>query len=735
MIRLKDVAKYYYKNGMITRGFSKLSVEFKMGEFVVITGESGSGKSTLLNVISGLDSYEEGEMYINGKETSHYSEEDYEKYRKEYISNIFQNFNLVNSYTVYQNVELILLLNGHKRRNVKKKVLDLIKSVDLYKYRNTKVSKLSGGQKQRVAIARALAQNTPIIIADEPTGNLDKRSSESVLKTLSELSKDKLVIVVTHNYEDLEKYATRKITMFDGKITEDKVIKKVDENKDLKINNNNKNITLANQFRIALRNTFNIIPKFLLLLAVFLFMIIAIVSETSSFKQSKFKAGITGYNSFLENREKERVIISKKDKSIITNEDYDFIKNLSNVNYVVKNDLELDSVINIYSKTTYFSGNLLSADKPLDLDYGVMPQNDDEIVIVGSEDNYYLKTPQSLIGVNYDLALNYGDLVKSKLKVVGIKIADVNNDEYNFDNVKIYGTENLVKSVNEQILKSYGIVREVINGTSVFFGIEPLNEVKEGYIYATEALNSYAKYGNALNNDVKIIYNNLYYNSELDLKVSKVLTKNNLKTLTGKIYDEYDNAYIFLNPNDYKKIIKEDNYQSSVFVKDIKKIDETKKTLEDAGYNVYPIVEMLENGSANFVYFLNIVNVIVTIVLLIVMFFISYLIIKIILKSRHTYFSTLRILGASKKLSKNLLFMELFTIFNIAFIMVITLVILIEKDVILFSGLKETLSFMKISDYVLMYLLILFMTYLIQVRFTKYLFKQSAITTFNKEAL
>ena len=735
MIRLKDVAKYYYKNGMITRGFSKLSVEFKMGEFVVITGESGSGKSTLLNVISGLDSYEEGEMYINGKETSHYSEEDYEKYRKEYISNIFQNFNLVNSYTVYQNVELILLLNGHKRKNVKKKVLDLIKSVDLYKYRNTKVSKLSGGQKQRVAIARALAQNTPIIIADEPTGNLDKRSSESVLKTLSELSKDKLVIVVTHNYEDLEKYATRKITMFDGKITEDKVIKKVDENKDLKINNNNKNITLANQFRIALRNTFNIITKFLLLLAVFLFMIIAIVSETSSFKQSKFKAGITGYNSFLENREKERVIISKKDKSIITNEDYDFIKNLSNVNYVVKNDLELDSVINIYSKTTYFSGNLLSADKPLDLDYGVMPQNDDEIVIVGSEDNYYLKTPQSLLGVNYDLALNYGNLVKSKLKVVGIKIADVNNDEYNFDNVKIYGTENLVKSVNEQILKSYGIVREVINGTSVFFEIEPLNEVKEGYIYATEALNNYAKYGNALNNDVKIIYNNLYYNSELDLKVSKVLTKNNLKTLTGKIYDEYDNAYIFLNPNDYKKIIKEDNYQSSVFVKNIKKIDETKKTLEDAGYNVYPVVEMLENGSANFVYFLNIVNVIVTIVLLIVMFFISYLIIKIILKSRHIYFSTLRILGASKKLSKNLLFMELFTIFNIAFIMVITLVILIEKDVILFSGLKETLSFMKISDYVLMYLLILFMTYLIQVRFTKYLFKQSAITTFNKEAL
>ncbi len=733
MIRLKDVAKYYYKNGMITRGFNKLSVEFKMGEFVIITGESGSGKSTLLNIISGLDSYEEGEMYINGKETSHYSEEDYEKYRKEYISNIFQNFNLVNSYTVYQNVELILLLNGHKRSKVKKKVLELIKSVDLYKYRNTKVSKLSGGQKQRVAIARALAQNTPIIIADEPTGNLDKKSSESVLKTLSKLSKDKLVIVVTHNYEDLEKYATRKITMFDGKIVEDKVIKKIDEDNTLKINNNNKNITFLSQFRIALRNTFNIIPKFILLLAVFLFMITAMVSEISSFKQTKYLSTTAGYNIFLENKSIERIIISKKDKSIITNEDYDYIKKLSNVNYIIKNDLELDTVINIYSESTYFSGNLLTIDKSLTLDYGQMPQNDDEIIIVGSKDNYYLGSPESLLGVKYDLALNYGNLAKSKLKVVGIKIIEENTDDYDYDNVKIYGTDALVKSINEQNIKTFGSVKEVIDDTTIYFDIEPLNDVKEGYIYVTDALNGYTEYGNAYNNDVKITYNNLYYNSELTLKVSKVLTKNNLKSITGKTYDEFDNSYIFLNPEDYKKLIKEDNYQSSIFVKDTKKIDETKKELENAGYNVYPVIEML-GGGETYLYFLNIVNVIITIFLLIVMFFISYLIIKLILKSRHTYFSTLRILGASKKLSKNLLFMELFTILNIAFIIVITLITLIEKDIILHNELKELLSFMKITDYIYMYLLILFMTYLIQVRFTKYLFKQSAITTLNKEA-
>ena len=155
MLKLKNVSKFYYNKGVIASGFSKVSAQFELGEFVVITGESGSGKSTLLNVISGLDSYEEGEMYINGEETSHYGENDFEEYRKKYVSNIFQNFNLVNSYTVYQNVVLVLLLNGYKKKEIKDKVLELIDKVGLSKYKNTKVSKLSGGQKQRVAIARA----------------------------------------------------------------------------------------------------------------------------------------------------------------------------------------------------------------------------------------------------------------------------------------------------------------------------------------------------------------------------------------------------------------------------------------------------------------------------------------------------------------------------------------------------------------------------------------------------
>lgn len=127
MLELKNVSKFYYNKGVIATGFSKVNLKLDIGEFIAITGESGSGKSTLLNVISGLDTYEEGEMYVNGKETSHYSEKDFEDFRRKYIGNIFQTFNLVNSYTVYQNIELVLLLNGYKKRKIKKKVIELIK--------------------------------------------------------------------------------------------------------------------------------------------------------------------------------------------------------------------------------------------------------------------------------------------------------------------------------------------------------------------------------------------------------------------------------------------------------------------------------------------------------------------------------------------------------------------------------------------------------------------------------
>ena len=225
LLSLKNIGKIYDSNDILTIGIRGVNLDFDYNEFVTIEGESGSGKSTLLNVIAANDSYEEGEMYLNGTETSHYSETDWEKYREKNIAMIFQDFNIIENLTVLENVELALLRVEDKARR-RKIAEDLIAKVGLTAQKNRKGSKLSGGEKQRTVIARALAKDSPIILADEPTGNLDVKASKEVAALLKAVSKDKLVIVVTHNPEFFVEYATRRVTIFDGSVKEDNVIRK-----------------------------------------------------------------------------------------------------------------------------------------------------------------------------------------------------------------------------------------------------------------------------------------------------------------------------------------------------------------------------------------------------------------------------------------------------------------------------------------------------------------------------
>ena len=225
LLQLKDIGKIYVSESNVTVGIRGVNLSFDKGEFVAITGKSGSGKSTLLNVISGMDSYEEGELFIEGQPTSHYLQPEWEEYREEYISFIFQDYNIIDSLTVLQNVELALMhIDDTKER--RKRALDLIHRVGLTSHMKHKGSKLSGGQKQRTVIARALAKDSPIILADEPTGNLDSRTSAEIIELLKEVSADKLLIVVTHNFEQVEEHATRHVRIFDGAVESDTVTRK-----------------------------------------------------------------------------------------------------------------------------------------------------------------------------------------------------------------------------------------------------------------------------------------------------------------------------------------------------------------------------------------------------------------------------------------------------------------------------------------------------------------------------
>lgn len=715
MIKLKDVSKYYYNKGLITSGITKINAEFNIGEFIVITGESGSGKSTLLNVISGLDTYEDGEMYIDGKETSHYGDEDFEEYRKEYISNIFQNFNLVGSYTVYQNIELVMLINGYTKKEARPKILKLINEVELTRYKNTRVSKLSGGQKQRVAIARALAKNTPIIIADEPTGNLDKRAAESVLKTLALTAKDKLVIVVTHNYEQVEKYATRKITMFDGKILEDKIITKTDE---VKTDGNleSKKMKPLSKLRLGVRNTFNIVPKFLLLLAVFLFMFAAITTEMAGLRENKYEEERVGNNSYLQNKDTSRIIINKSDKSPFTDEDYERIEALGNISRIQKDDYLEDLSASLYSDYYYISGSVIKRTSQK-LDLGRNIEKDNEVVIQMNKENNTIGDPEKIL--NKEFMYNYQDNT-TKLKVVGI----IFNDDLDYESI-IEVSDNMI---NEFIL-NYVISRTTqtltVNGADTYCNLFYIDSVNDSSIYVNENLNNNS-YPIKM---VSLSLSNTYVNKVFDLKVEHVLNKYNSKRLTGYSYEENT---CYLSKNLIRNTLISDKYQTSVFVKDEVKINDTINDLMNLGYSTYAVKDMLINESATMTYIYNIINLVLMIIILVAMFFISYLIIKLILKSRKNYYTIIRILGGSKKNCKSILKIELYTILNIAFIVIIFLVYMITSGMIDIS-LRSSLKLLNIKDYVLIYILIFALTYLISVRFGRFIFKESAIKTYNEE--
>ncbi len=224
LLQLKDIGKIYVSEGNVSVGIRGVNLSFDKGEFVAITGASGSGKSTLLNVISGMDTYEEGELFIENEPTSHFMQPDWEEYRKKYISFIFQEYNIIESYTVLQNVELSLMHIENKKER-RARAIDLLNRVGMGSHLKHKGSKLSGGQKQRTVIARALAKDSPIILADEPTGNLDSATSAEIIELMKEISRDKLLIVVTHNFEQVEEYATRHIRVYDGAVESDQALR------------------------------------------------------------------------------------------------------------------------------------------------------------------------------------------------------------------------------------------------------------------------------------------------------------------------------------------------------------------------------------------------------------------------------------------------------------------------------------------------------------------------------
>lgn len=221
MLQLRNITKNYLVGESEIQALKGIDVEFRENEFVAVLGPSGCGKTTLLNIIGGLDRYTTGDLVINGKSTKEFKDKDWDTYRNHSIGFVFQSYNLIPHQTVLSNVELALTISGVGKKERRKRAIEALEKVGLKDQINKKPNQMSGGQMQRVAIARALVNNPDILLADEPTGALDSETSLQIMEILKEISKDKLIIMVTHNPDLAETYSNRIIKLLDGKIIDD----------------------------------------------------------------------------------------------------------------------------------------------------------------------------------------------------------------------------------------------------------------------------------------------------------------------------------------------------------------------------------------------------------------------------------------------------------------------------------------------------------------------------------
>ncbi|MBQ2420840.1 MAG: ABC transporter ATP-binding protein, partial [Clostridia bacterium] len=221
MLKLTNIVKSYLAGSTRVEALKGISIEFRKNEFVSVLGQSGCGKTTLLNIIGGLDQYDSGDMSINNRSTKNFKDKDWDSYRNHSIGFVFQSYNLIPHQTVLSNVELALTLSGVSKSERRRRAEEALAKVGLSDQLNKRPNQMSGGQMQRVAIARALVNDPEILLADEPTGALDSETSVQIMEILKEISKDKLIIMVTHNPELAEKYSTRIVKLLDGEIIND----------------------------------------------------------------------------------------------------------------------------------------------------------------------------------------------------------------------------------------------------------------------------------------------------------------------------------------------------------------------------------------------------------------------------------------------------------------------------------------------------------------------------------
>ena len=471
MLELKKIKKDYKTGDFIQHALKNIDLSFRENEFVAILGPSGSGKTTLLNIIGGLDRYTTGDLIIDGKSTKKFKDKDWDAYRNHAVGFIFQSYNLISHISVLENTMMGMTLSGVSFRERKRKALELLDKVGLKDHAYKKPNQLSGGQMQRVAIARALANDPKIILADEPTGALDSKTSMQIMELIKEISKDKLVIMVTHNKELAENYASRIVNMKDGEIIGDS--NPIDDN----VKTGNLKITKTSMsFLTALKLSFENIKtkKGRTILTSFASSIgiigIALILSLSN-----------GFNIEVENFEQDSL---SQSPIMITNQTVQMDENTLNE---LKGDNEKEKYPSekmVYSKND-ISDTIIHTNKITD-DYV----------------NYIDKMDMDNIsGISY-------------LKGTNTILLSKNGDDYKFlnDNSSSFTSNILPYSPSDSLIdKNYDVLAgKVTDEAGLVLFVDSYNRISSSLLESL-GLDDSASFDDILNKEIKVIFNDDYY--------------------------------------------------------------------------------------------------------------------------------------------------------------------------------------------------------------------------------
>jgi putative ABC transport system permease protein len=727
LIKLDKVAKYYKSEETVSVGMKNISLEFDLGEFVAVTGESGSGKSTMLNVISGLDGYEDGELYLFGEETSHYTITDWEKYRGTYIGFVFQNYNIIDSYTVLQNVMLALEIQGYPVKDRKARALELIEKVGLTSHKNHKASKLSGGQKQRTVIARALAKDCPIIVADEPTGNLDSTSGAQVMKLLHDIAKDKLIIVVTHDYDQVAEYATRKIKMMDGEVVEDKKIKLI-EPQFLTNVPAIKRMSFPTLLRFGLRNLLATPRKmiFMLLLQIIVMGVFTVIYTNQM--QSVREADL-GSSQLFPSVPETRLLVEKRDGSVFTNEEVLGIESMRYVRQVYTqadlffNDVQVNvrpanqfEYANMYADGTD-TAEMLSA---RDID-GTIPDALNEIVITTNNwSQFYIG--QEVIVFVYDYSSG-GEMTLGTFIISGFDNLQRNNVYFSkawFEQERTGGR--IVISRYQQISGQIASnLRYELNGTEYYAG--------KGWQNNPQNITIYGDGAQTILSNQTVVFTSNYNDTEYEVtmtgvSISQFATNYGFSELSLTFFESVIQQFMA----NFESLYLEDvgNVMLSVSVDGIFAGRQFIDAIDSEVYKVYYPSNINDPMQAFNKFMQGILAFVSLTVIGLFLYTIVHAVTRNVMNSRKKDFAIYRSIGANQTLLAKLVVLEQVMLSLVGFAISFAILTFLRTYITI---IRSSLIYMRFQDYFI--LVFAFMTFgaWLGLRFNKKVFKQSVIET------